>query len=64
LKRYAVAAGNNEPVYAKILGTGIGSDGSIEKAGYQVPSPRGQAEVVKSAWKTAGMTPNKLKYAE
>ncbi len=64
LKRYVVAVENNESVYAKILGTGIGSDDSIEKAGYQVPSSRGQAEVVKSAWKTAGMTSNKLKYAE
>jgi acyl transferase domain-containing protein len=49
LKRYVVAVENNESVYAKILGTGIGSDDSIEKAGYQVPSSRGQAEVVKSA---------------
>ncbi|KAG8420282.1 putative PKS/NRPS-like protein biosynthetic cluster [Metarhizium acridum] len=36
--------------YANLLGTGIGADGACEKAGYQVPSPRGQAEVIKTAW--------------
>lgn len=64
LKRYADAEMDNTPVYAKILGTGIGSDGAIEKAGFQVPSPRGQAEVVKSAWRAARTTPHELRYAE
>ncbi|KAG8418963.1 putative Hybrid PKS-NRPS biosynthetic cluster [Metarhizium acridum] len=50
--------------YANLLGTGIGADGACEKAGYQVPSPRGQAEVIKTAWAVAGITPARLKYAE
>ncbi|KAF5139466.1 Hybrid PKS-NRPS synthetase TAS1 [Metarhizium anisopliae] len=50
--------------YANLLGTAIGADGACEKAGYQVPSPRGQAEVIKTAWAVAGITPERLRYAE
>ncbi|KYK57278.1 amino acid adenylation domain protein [Drechmeria coniospora] len=64
LKRYSTAVVDGTPVYAKVLGTGIGSDGALDKAGYQVPSPRGQADVIKSAWVVAGLTPERLKYAE
>lgn len=64
LKRYSTAVVDNTPVYARILGTAIGSDGASEKAGYQVPSPRGQADVIKYAWETAGRPPSKLRYAE
>ncbi|KAI0397031.1 amino acid adenylation domain protein [Xylariaceae sp. FL0594] len=64
LKRASLAALEDRPIYANILGTGIGSDGASEKAGYQVPSPRGQAEVIKSAWKVANMSPERLKYSE
>lgn len=64
IKRSSDAVRDRTPIYANILGTGIGSDGALEKAGFQVPSPRGQAEVIKSAWKVADITPEKLKYAE
>ncbi|KAI0185232.1 amino acid adenylation domain protein [Xylaria flabelliformis] len=64
LKRASDTARELTPTYANILGTAVGSDGGAEKAGYQVPSPRGQAEVIKSAWKVAGLRPTKLKYAE
>ncbi|KAK7432505.1 hypothetical protein QQZ08_001070 [Neonectria magnoliae] len=64
LKRYSAAIADSTPAYAKILGTGIGSDGALDKAGYQVPSPRGQADVIKSAWRVAKVTPKNLKYAE
>lgn len=64
LKRYSAAIADGTPVYAKILGTGIGSDGALDKAGYQVPSPRGQADVIKSAWGVAEMSPEKFRYAE
>ncbi|KAM4066491.1 AMP-binding enzyme [Hirsutella rhossiliensis] len=64
LKRYSAAISDETPVYAKILGTGIGADGALDKAGFQVPSPRGQADVIKSAWKVAELTADKLKYAE
>lgn len=64
LKRYSSAMEDGTPVYAKILGTGFGSDGALDKAGYQVPSPRGQAEVIKAAWKVANLSPQNFKYAE
>lgn len=65
LKRHSAAQEDGTPVYAKIVGTGLGSDGALEKAGYQVPSPRGQAEVIKSAWNMAdGVSPERLRYAE
>ncbi|KAF4991222.1 hypothetical protein FDECE_14114 [Fusarium decemcellulare] len=64
LKKYSAAVNDGTPVYATILGTGIGSDGACDKAGYQVPSPRGQADVIKSAWEVAGLAPTTLKYAE
>ena len=64
LKRYSESVAEGTPVYARIMGTGIGSDGALEKAGYQVPSPRGQAEVIKSAWKAARLAPEKLRYSE
>lgn len=65
LKRHSAAEADGTPVYAKIVGTGFGSDGALEKAGYQVPSPRGQAEVIKSAWNMAcNVSPERLRYAE
>lgn len=65
LKRHSAAQEDGTSVYAKIVGTGLGSDGALEKAGYQVPSPRGQAEVIKSAWNMAdGVSPERLRYAE
>lgn len=64
LKRYSTALLDETPMYARILGTGIGSDGALEKVGYQVPSPRGQAEIIKAAWETAGRAPSRLRYAE
>lgn len=50
--------------YSVILGTAIGSDGRTQKAGYQVPSPRGQAEVIKNAWKDSGIPVTQLSYTE
>ncbi|KAM5343580.1 hypothetical protein ACJ41O_012117 [Fusarium nematophilum] len=64
LKRHSAAVEDNTPVYATILGTAIGSDGALDKAGYQVPSPRGQAAVIRSAWDLAGLDPANLRYAE
>ncbi|KAK2590902.1 hypothetical protein QQS21_011414 [Conoideocrella luteorostrata] len=52
------------PVYANIVATSIGSDGAVEKAGFQVPSARGQAEVIKSCWLDAFASPSHLQYVE
>ncbi|KAB2573376.1 Hybrid PKS-NRPS synthetase TAS1 [Lasiodiplodia theobromae] len=64
LKRFSDAVSDRTPMYAKVLGTGIGSDGGMEKAGFQVPSPRGQAEVIKQAWKKVGVPVDRLVYSE
>ncbi|KAI9146964.1 Hybrid PKS-NRPS synthetase TAS1 [Paramyrothecium foliicola] len=64
IKKYSDAIAANTPIYANILGTGYGSDGASEKAGFQIPSPRGIAEVVKAAWKTAQLSPERFRYAE
>ncbi|KAK7033817.1 hypothetical protein R3P38DRAFT_2519696 [Favolaschia claudopus] len=58
----AVAAGDE--IYAVISGVAFGSDGHVGKAGPTVPSPRGQAETIKRAWNDAGISANKLVYAE
>ncbi|KAL9108477.1 MAG: hypothetical protein Q9187_008286 [Circinaria calcarea] len=53
-----------DSIYAFVNGSAIGSDGAAQRAGYQVPSPRGQADVIKQAWKTANVDVNKLAYVE
>ena len=64
LKKVTRAVNDQNSMYAVIAGTAIGSDGATEKAGYQVPSPRGQADVIKQAWHNARMVPDRLAYAE
>ncbi|KAF4631120.1 hypothetical protein G7Y89_g7005 [Cudoniella acicularis] len=64
LERLPDAIENKSAAYVVIAGTGIGSDGGNQKAGYQVPSPRGQSEVIKSAWEMAGLSPQQLDYVE
>lgn len=64
LKRLEDAIKDDDPIYAVIHGASIGSDGHAEKAGLAVPSPRGQAEVVKHAWEKAKMSPSALQYVE
>ena len=46
---------SQQDLYGIIAGAAVGSDGATEKAGYQVPSPRGQADVIKRAWDVAGL---------
>nr|POE79797.1 hybrid pks-nrps synthetase tas1 [Quercus suber] len=64
LSRHSTALAQQTPYYAEILGTGIGSDGALEKVGFQVPSPRGQAEVMKKAWRDSHAEISKLRYTE
>ncbi|KAF2733364.1 acetyl-CoA synthetase-like protein [Polyplosphaeria fusca] len=64
LTKYSPSQLENTPIYAKVLGTAIGSDGAVGKAGYQVPSPRGVADVMKAAWTEAGTEIANLRYAE
>ena len=64
LKRLSDAVADGDMIYAVINAVGIGSEGNAEKAGLTVPSPRGQAEVVKEAWKKSGLSPKVLQYVE
>lgn len=53
-----------EDLYGIIVGAAIGSDGATGKVGYQVPSPQGQADVIKRAWAVAGLSPEIAAYIE
>lgn len=64
LKRVPDVLDEGASAYAVISGTAVGSDGATQKAGYQVPSPRGQAEVIKEAWNNSGISMDKLAYVE
>jgi acyl transferase domain-containing protein len=64
LRRLDDAISDGDQIYSVISGIAIGSDGSTEKAGCTVPSPRGQAETIKRAWKDANIPATKLVYAE
>ena len=55
---------HRKTAYATIAGVAYNSDGATQKAGYQVPSPRGQANALVSAWRNAGVSPDELDYVE
>ena len=55
---------SQEDLYGIIVGAAIGSDGATGKVGYQVPSPHGQADVIKRAWGAAGHSPGIAAYIE
>lgn len=64
LRRLDDAVRDGDKIYSVISGIATGSDGSTDKAGCTVPSPRGQAETIKRAWKDANIPATKLVYAE
>ncbi|KZP12421.1 hypothetical protein FIBSPDRAFT_798902 [Athelia psychrophila] len=64
LRRLDDAVRDGDKIYSVISGMATGSDGSTDKAGCTVPSPRGQAETIKRAWKDASIPASKLVYAE
>jgi tenuazonic acid synthetase len=64
LRKLSDAVRDGDRIYSVISGVAIGSDGHTDKAGYSVPSPRGQAELIKRAWKNSGLNPRDLTYAE
>jgi acyl transferase domain-containing protein len=51
-------------VYAQVVGAAYNSDGATNKAGYQVPSPEGQSDVITAAWENARLSPEQLQYIE
>jgi len=63
LKRLADALRDGDPIHCVVLGSAINNDGR-EKAGYTAPSQSGQARVVRSALKMAGIAPEDVGYIE
>ena len=64
LKRLSDVRADSGYAYATINGAAVGSDGATQKAGYQVPSPRGQAEIIKKAWRESGLPAGEVSYVE
>jgi len=63
LKRYEDAVADGSHIYAIIRGSAINNDGS-RKVGFTAPSVDGQAEVVASALRAAGVQPEQVSYIE
>jgi amino acid adenylation domain-containing protein len=63
LKRLDDAAADRDTIYAVIKGSFINNDG-IRKAAYTAPSVKGQAEVIRNAYKMAEVNPETIGYVE
>lgn len=62
LRRTADARRDGARVYAEIAGSAVGSDGRSN--GLYAPSGRAQQEVVRAAWRGAGVDPRRARYIE
>jgi phthiocerol/phenolphthiocerol synthesis type-I polyketide synthase C len=63
LKRLSQARADRDPIYAVIRGGAVNNDGRT--SGFMVtPSRVGQQEMLKAAWKSAGIAPQDLRYIE
>ncbi|MFC2145728.1 SDR family NAD(P)-dependent oxidoreductase [Acidobacteriota bacterium] len=63
LKRLDDAAADRDTIHAVIKGSFINNDG-IRKAAYTAPSVKGQAEVIRTAYKMAEVNPETIGYVE
>jgi phthiocerol/phenolphthiocerol synthesis type-I polyketide synthase E len=63
LKRLSQAVADNDRIYAVIRGSAWNNDGA-GKVGYTAPSVEGQAEVIRSAQRAAGVSANRIGYVE
>lgn len=63
LKRLSAAVADRDAIHAVILGSAINNDGAAKSA-YSAPSEAGQAEVLTSAVRTAGIDPASVGYVE
>jgi len=64
VKTLSAARRDNDDVYAVIDGCATGSDGSVDKVGFTVPSSAGQARTVAAAIRAAGVAPEMIRYVE
>jgi acyl transferase domain-containing protein/NADPH:quinone reductase-like Zn-dependent oxidoreductase/NADP-dependent 3-hydroxy acid dehydrogenase YdfG/acyl carrier protein len=63
LKALARARADRDPIYAVIRGGAVNNDG--RSSGFMVtPSREGQREMLKTAWKSAAIAPQDLRYIE
>ena len=63
LKRLSRALADNDSVYAVIRGSAVNNDG--RSSGFLVtPSQAGQQEMLRAAWKSAGVDPKDISYIE
>ncbi|WP_018348941.1 hybrid non-ribosomal peptide synthetase/type I polyketide synthase [Longispora albida] len=63
LKPYARALADGDTIHGVILGSAINNDGAA-KAGFTAPSVGGQADVIRRALRTAGVSPGTIGYVE
>jgi acyl transferase domain-containing protein/NADP-dependent 3-hydroxy acid dehydrogenase YdfG/acyl carrier protein len=63
LKRLDDAERDGDPIHAVLLGTVANNDGSA-KVGFSAPSLEGQARVVATVQRAAGVTPDTISYVE
>jgi acyl transferase domain-containing protein/SAM-dependent methyltransferase len=63
LKRISDALADGDNIRAVVIGTGLNNDGN-DKVGYTAPGFRGQAEAIRSAYMTAGVSPESISYVE
>ncbi|KAF3005606.1 putative secondary metabolism biosynthetic enzyme [Curvularia kusanoi] len=64
VKPLSIARRDNDAVYAVIEGCATGSDGAVDKIGFNVPSSSGQARAIAAAMRRAGVTPETIRYVE
>ena len=64
VKTLEAAITDNDYIYSVIEGQAIGTDGSMDKLGFTVPSATGQAATVTRAVRNSGVRPELIKYVE
>ncbi|MGQ0838754.1 SDR family NAD(P)-dependent oxidoreductase [Actinokineospora sp.] len=62
LRRLADAVADGDRIYAVIRGSAVNNDGASN--GLTAPNPRAQIDVLRSAWREAGVSPARVGYVE
>ncbi|MFC8394637.1 SDR family oxidoreductase [Streptomyces sp. NPDC057238] len=62
LRRLSDALRDGDRVYAVLRGSAVNNDGASN--GLTAPNPRAQADVVRAAWRAAGVAPHQVGYVE
>ena len=63
LKPLSQAEADGDPIYATILGSAVNQDGYTEE-GFTVPSLSSQIDMLKTAYRNAGVDPKEVSYVE